>query len=75
MAATTTVTKIAVNLKLNNGVGADGNIRTVPVSMGKINRGAFDADKALAISSLIGQCLTKQVYYLEKVEYSAIESD
>ncbi|MBQ7217037.1 MAG: hypothetical protein IJS39_13760 [Synergistaceae bacterium] len=75
MAATATTTKIAVNLKLNNGVSSTGNVKTVSVSMGKINKAAFDADKALAVSSLIGQCLTKQVYYLEKVEYSAIEND
>ena len=72
MAATAVTTKIAVNMKLNNGVTTTGSVKTLSVSLGKINKDAFDLDKAAAISALVEACLTKSVYTLEKAEYSKI---
>ena len=72
MAARTVTEKIAVNLKLNNGSTSTGAVRTITLSMGKMNEDAFDADKALAISRLIAACLTKSVYETVKVETSQI---
>lgn len=72
MPASTVTEKIAVNLKLNNGSTSTGAVRTITLSMGKMNKDAFDADKALAISSLIAACLTKSVYETVKVETSQI---
>lgn len=72
MAARTVTEKIAVNLKLNNGSTSTGAVRTITLSMGKMNKDAFDADKALAISRLIAACLTKSVYETVKVETSQI---
>ncbi len=72
MAATTVTEKIAVNLLLNNGSSSTGAVRTLTLSMGKMNEDAFDADKALAISRLIAPCLTKSVYKTVKVETSQI---
>ena len=50
MAATTVVEKVAVNLKLNNGISPTGAVKTVTVSMGTMSDTGFDADKALAVS-------------------------
>lgn len=72
MPASTVTEKIAVNLKLNNGSTSTGAVRTITLSMGKMNKDAFDADKALAISRLIAACLTKSVYETVKVETSQI---
>lgn len=72
MPARTVTEKIAVNLKLNNGSTSTGAVRTITLSMGKMNKDAFDADKALAISRLIAACLTKSVYETVKVETSQI---
>ena len=72
MAARVVPEKINVILKLNNGSSSSGAVRTIPLSMGKMNEDAFDADKALAISRLIAACLTKSVYETVKVETSQI---
>ena len=72
MAATTVVEKVAVNLKLNNGISPTGAVKTVTVSMGTISDTGFDADKALAVSRLIAACLEKTVYETVKVETSRI---
>ena len=72
MAARTVTEKIAVNLLLNNGTTSDGQVRTVPLSIVKINKDTFDADKALTVAGLIEDCLTKSVYEVQKVETSEI---
>ncbi len=74
MAATATVTKVAINLLLNNGVSSTGSVRTLPVSLGKIDKDNIDLDKALALSDLVETCLTKSVYVVEKVEYSHVSN-
>ena len=72
MAARTVTEKIAVNLLLNNGTTTSGQVKTIPISIGKINSTAFDADKVLAVASLIGDCLSKSVYEVQKTENSKI---
>lgn len=72
MSARVVTEKATVNLILNNGTSSTGAVRTLTLSMGKINQAAFDADKALAISSLIRNCLTHSVYKTVKVETSQI---
>ena len=72
MAARTVTEKIAVNLLLNNGTTTSGQVKTIPISIGKINTNTFDADKALTVAGLIEDCLTKSVYDLQKVEISSI---
>jgi hypothetical protein len=67
MAATTTCTKIAVNLVLDNGSG-----KTVSISLGSLNKTAFDADKVMAIVSLLTPCLDKSLVRTEKVEVSTL---
>lgn len=64
--------KVAVNL--NNGTDSQGNTKTVALSMGSLNKNAFDADKALAIVSALGPVLDKSVEHVSKTEVSTIAS-
>ncbi|MBQ3653676.1 MAG: hypothetical protein II954_04590 [Synergistaceae bacterium] len=75
MAATVTPTKVAVNLKLDAGTTASGDVKTVNVGLGKLSVQSFNADKALAIANLIEPCLSKSIYILEKVETSRIDEE
>lgn len=72
MAVTTTVTKIACNILLNNGTTKTGSIKTATVSLGAINKDAFDADKAYAVAEVVATCLTKALCDIRKVETSSI---
>ena len=72
MTASTVTEKIAVSLRLNNGTTTTGQIKTIGVSIGNLDKTAFNADKALAIAGLIEDCLTKSVYKVQKVETSEI---
>ena len=69
MAVTTTVSKISVNVKVNNG-----NNKTLSINLGSLNKDAFNADKAMAIVGLLSPCLEKTVSSVEKVEVSTLTS-
>ncbi len=73
--ATTTPKKVSVNIKLNNGTDSAGNVNTVTISLGKLSLTGFNADKALAVTSLLTPCLTKAVYAVEKVEVSTLTAN
>ena len=73
MAVQTIVQKIAVNLKLNNGTTKTGAVKTATVSIGSLDKDTFDAEKAIAIVSLLTPCLTKSLYDLQKVETSKLQ--
>ena len=70
--ATAMLKKVSVNVKLDNGTDSEGNIKTVSVSLGSLSKDNFDADKALAIVSQLGPCLSKTVEAVEKVEVSTL---
>lgn len=72
MPAVVTPEKIAVNLKLNNGLTPTGSVKTLNMKMGNMSLTGFDAAKALAIMNLIQPCLVKTIHKLEKVETSDI---
>ncbi|MBQ7544224.1 MAG: hypothetical protein IJT02_04690 [Synergistaceae bacterium] len=72
MPATVTTSKIRVNVKLNNGTTATGATKTVSVSLGNLNKDAFDADKAISIVSLLSPVLDKSIVTVEKVETSTV---
>ncbi len=74
MAARTVVESISVYLRINNGTTTTGQVKTLPISIGKLNKSTFDADKALAIAGLIEECITKSVYEVQKVETSEISN-
>ena len=75
MAAITTLEKVAVSLKLNNGTTATGKLKTVSLSLGKLNKAAFNADKVMAIVNLLSPCLAKNVEQVVKTETSQLEDD
>ena len=70
--ATTTLTKVSVNMKLNNGQDAQGNTKLVSLSLGSLSKDNFNVDKALAVIGLLEPCLNKTIEAVEKVEISSI---
>ena len=70
--ANTALKKVSVNIKLDNGMDSEGNIRTVTVSLGSLSKDNFNADKALAVITALEPCLNKEVNTVEKVEVSTI---
>ena len=72
MAVTTTLTKLRVNVKLNNGTKADGTAKTLSISLGTVSKDAFDAAKAMAIANLLEPCLEKTIHSVEQVATSTI---
>ena len=75
MAAIVTSESVAVNILLNDGVTAAGSVKTVSISLGSLNKAAFDADKVMAIVNLLSPCLAKNVEQIVKIETSQIEDD
>ena len=65
--ATAITTKIRVNIKLDAGNG-----KTVSVSLGSLNKDAFDANKVLSIVGLLDSIFDKSIDSVEKIETSAI---
>ena len=73
MAVTTTVTRLNVYVKLNNGTKTDGTPKPLlSLSLGAIDKTAFDASKAMAIANLLEPCLEKTINTVEKYEVSTI---
>ena len=75
MATTSTTSKVSVNVKMNNGTNTDGTAKTLSLSLGSLNKSAFDADKAMAIVALLEPCLEKTLHSVEKVEVSTLTDD
>ena len=61
MAAVTELSRIAVNLKLNNGTNAQGITRYATLSLGKLDPNEWNAGKALAIKEALEPCLALEV--------------
>ena len=75
MAVNEAVRKLSVNVKLNNGTSA-GVVKTVTVGLGGLSTTGWDGQKAMNVVSLLGDCLSKPVYSVEKVAVSTLtESD
>ena len=71
MAVTTTLASTKVYVVLNKNGANSG---TVNLSLGSINKDAFNADKAMAIVGLLSSCLENTVSSVEKVEVSTLTS-
>lgn len=71
MATTSTLTKLGVSVKLNNGTSASGAAKTVSVSYPELSTEdqAFDADKVMAIVSLLSPVLSKAIVKVQKTTY------
>ena len=59
--ATTTLKKVSVNIKLDNGIDTEGRARTVSISLGTLSKDNFDADKVFAVLGALEPCLSKTV--------------
>ena len=73
--ANTTLSKVSVNIKLDNGPDDEGRQRTVSVSLGNLSASNFDADKVLAVKNALEPCLDKEVYSVEMIQTSIITAD
>lgn len=72
MAVTTTLKKVSVALKVNNGLDAHGSIKTASINLGPLSTANFDAGKAMAIVNLIQPCLENTRHSVEKIEVSTL---
>lgn len=70
--AITSISKVSVALKLDNGTSDSGNTKTVSVSLGNLNKDAFDADKVMSVVSLLKPCLSKTCLFTQKTEVSSL---
>ena len=70
--ATTTLRKVSVTIKLDDGEDSQGNPKTVSVSLGSLNKDTFDADKVVAIAGGLEPCFNKSLTGIEKTEVSSI---
>ena len=70
--AISTLRKVSVNVKLNDGTDAEGKARYVSLSLGNLSEENFDADKALAIVTALAPCLSKTVSSVEEVRVSTL---
>lgn len=71
MAVTTTLTSTKVNVVLNKNGANSG---TINLSLGSLNKAAFDAAKAMAIVDLLEPCLEKTLHHVEKAEVSTLSN-
>ncbi len=72
MAVTARLDKIAAKMNLNNGLDAQGNVKTVGVNLGSLNPETYDADKVMAIVEGLTPCLTKSVVSVQEVRTSTL---
>ncbi|MBR0095417.1 MAG: hypothetical protein IJP91_09070 [Synergistaceae bacterium] len=75
MAVSSTLTKRAVAMQLNNGL-KDGKVQTVSVSLGNLTTGeGYTDQKAYNIVSVAEQVLSKSLVKIQKVETSTIANE
>ena len=75
MAATETLEKISVTLKLDNGLSSTGSTKTVSVSFPAINKDTYDVAKVAAIAELTAPVLSKSIVSILKTSLHDIELD
>lgn len=76
MAVVETTIGNAVALKLNNGT-IDGKVQTVSVSLGKLSAvdSSWDATKVMNIVPILGNCLSKEVYQVERTKKTRLTNE
>lgn len=74
MAAVSSLSKVTVNVQLNNGT-ADGKVRTLSVSLGGLDLTHYEDTKAMNIANLLGECLEKPIYRVQKVAVSTLTNE
>ncbi len=70
--AVSTLKKVSVSVKLNNGTDSKGHVKTVSISLGNMSETNYDDDKALAVVSTLSPCLSKTIVSVEKSEISTL---
>ena len=50
---------VKVAMKVNNGTKESGEVKTANINLGSINKNAYNAEKAYAITQAIAPCLEK----------------
>lgn len=77
MAVTSSIKKVGVAVKLNNGT-VDGAVKTVSVSLGNMSESYFSSspatadEKTMLIVGYLAECLTKPVYTVEKTTVTTL---
>lgn len=74
MAIQDTVQKLSAKMKVNNGLDAEGNVKTANVALPSFVTTATDA-QIYAIADAAENLLTKTVVYLEKTITSYIDNN
>ena len=74
MAVVSDLTKVSVVLKLTNGT-INGKVQTVSLSLGDLNINTYDKEKAMNIVNLLSPCLDKDVYEIQEVAVSVLETE
>lgn len=74
MAVHSVLSSVKVKNVLNNGT-KDGKVKTVSVSLGKLNTATYDDQKAINICSLLESCFSKSVLEIRKTEESVLTAD
>lgn len=72
--AVSTLSKVSVNVQLNNGT-VDGKVRTLSVSLGNLDLTRYEDNKAMNIVNLLGQCVAKPVYRVQKTAVSTLTNE
>jgi len=74
MAVVSDLSLVSVVCKLNNGTTDNGQLKTLDLSLGKMDIDRYDDDKAMAIVNLLRPCLAKDVVEVRKVAVSVLSS-
>ncbi|MBR0380802.1 MAG: hypothetical protein IJH62_09705 [Mogibacterium sp.] len=75
MTAITNDVSVKVQMMLNNGTTQTGQLKTVAVSIGKLNLTRFDADKAINIADAVSDVLAKAMSEVRKTTVSRLLSE
>lgn len=71
MAVVPTITSNSVAALLDNG-SSGGEIKTVSVSIGRLAKAGFDAQKAVNIVNALSDCLSKDLYEIQHTQKSRL---
>lgn len=74
---TETITKNAIQVKLNNGSSASGTVLTVNAGFPTLNTDTttYDAEKVINIVEALMPCLSKSVYAVQRTATSSLNVD
>lgn len=72
MAATATLEKSAISLKLDDGTTTSGGVKTVSQQLAGVNKDTIDNQKVYNIVVLLSPCLSKNIYQIQRIDTSSI---